>query len=167
MMIKQKRQSTEDLDFALLEMPEHILQQNTIIRSNIQRAEISAKTSPIPFAKEFKEAVKIVAGRNSLPHDWMNDEAAQYYYDDAPQADILFWHSFERIIYVYLPTMEYMLATKIAAYRQKDVEDIIALLQALHVQTQDEVRAIVDTFLLPEAQEFWEVEKTLKFLFLH
>lgn len=165
MLIQEKRQSTEDIDFALLEMPAHIPQQNTVFRTTIQHGEISAKKSIIPNADTFKRAVKIVAQRNTLPDDWMNDEAAVYYYDDAPQADVLFWRSFENVLYVYLPTMQYMLATKIAAYRQKDRRDITLLLQALNIQTREEARAIVDTFLLPEAQEFWKVETTLNRLF--
>jgi hypothetical protein len=33
-------------------------------------------------------------------------------------------YTLDDIIFVYLPTMEYILATKIAAYRPKDADDI-------------------------------------------
>ena len=59
----------------------------------------------------------------------------------------------------------HMLATKIAAYRPKDANDIQILIQELNIQTREQAKALVDTFLLPEAQEFWEVEKKLKRLF--
>jgi hypothetical protein len=53
-----------------------------------------------------------------------------YYYDDAPEADIMFWQHFSNILYVYLPTLEYVFITKIAAYRAKDQNDIKLLIQA-------------------------------------
>jgi hypothetical protein len=61
--------------------------------------------------------------------------------------------------------MEYMLAMKIAAYRPKDMGDIKILIRELNIQTPEQAKAIIDAFLLPEAQEFWEVEKKLKNLF--
>jgi hypothetical protein len=48
------------------------------------------------------------------------------------------------ILYVYLPTLEYMLATKIAAYRQKDRKDVRILIRELNIQTQEQAKAIVD-----------------------
>jgi hypothetical protein len=115
---------------------------------------------------EFKQAVGMVAQRHSdLLDDWLNDEAAVYFYDDAPHAEVMFWRSFEDIVHVYLPTMEYILATKIAAYRPKDADDIQLLIRDLNIRTREQVKAIVDKFLLPDAQEFWEVEEKLDILF--
>ena len=61
--------------------------------------------------------------------------------------------------------MEYILATKIAAYRPKDADDIQLLIRDLNIHTREQVKAIVDKFLLPDAQEFWEVEEKLDILF--
>jgi len=61
--------------------------------------------------------------------------------------------------------MEYILATKIAAYRPKDADDIQLLIRDLNIRTREQVKAIVDKFLLPDAQEFWEVEEKLDILF--
>ena len=60
----------------------------------------------------------------------------------------MFWRSFEDIVYVYLPTMEYILATKIAAYRPKDADDIQLLIRDLNIRTREQVKAIADKFLL-------------------
>ncbi len=164
MLLQKKRRSTQDIDFALVEACCTQAPHNRVIRLVIKRAEISRNT--VPYSTTFKEAVKIVARRyKHLPDDWMNDEAAVYYYDDAPQAEALFWRSFGRMLYVYLPTMEYILATKIAAYRPKDVSDIQTLLHDLQIGTRVQAKAIVDKFLLPDAQEFWEVEEKLAILF--
>jgi hypothetical protein len=59
----------------------------------------------------------------------------------------------------------YMLATKIAAYRPKDADDIQLLLRDLNIRTWEQAKAVVDKFLLPDAQVFWEVEEKLDMLF--
>lgn len=166
MLLLQKRQSTEDIDFAVIESPRSRHTQNSVFRVQVKKAEISGNSSTVPYATEFKQAVETVAHRyKNLPEDWLNDEAAVYYYDDAPHAEVTFWRSFGNILHVYLPTMEYMLATKIAAYRPKDRNDIRVLIGELNIQTRDQAQAIADAFLLPDAQEFWEVKKKLKRLF--
>lgn len=165
MLLQRKRKSTEDIDFALIESPRMQAKPNEPFRAIVQKAEVSKRTSSVPFATEFKQAVAVVARRHLLPIDWLNDEAAEYYYDDAPHAEVTFWRPFGNIIFVYLPTLEYMLATKIAAWRPKDANDIQMLIQELHVQTWEQAKMIVDKFLLPDAQIFWEVEEKLEILF--
>ena len=166
MLLAGSRKFTRDIDFAIVEPASPERKPNTILRVTVQRAEISGKSSGIPYSAEFKQAVEMVAHRHrGLLDDWFNDEAAVYYYDDAPIAEALFWRSFADVLFIYLPTKEYMLATKLAAYRQKDQGDIRILLQALNIQTREQAKAITDKFLLPEAREFWEVDKKLKRLF--
>lgn len=165
MLLQHKRKSTEDIDFALIENPQSKVEPNKVFRTIVQRTEVSRRESSVPFAVEFKNAVEIVAQRRRLPPDWLNDEAAVYYYDDAPHAEVVFWRSFNGILWVYLPTLEYMLATKIAAYRPKDANDIQMLIQDLNVQTWEQAKTIIDKFLLPDAQTFWEVDEKLEILF--
>ncbi len=165
MLLQNKRRSTLDIDFAIIKSP-RTAQSKKIFRTTVQKIEISRKTSTVPFAVEFKQAVVMVAHMHSdLLDDWLNDEAAVYFYDDAPHAEVVFWRSFKDIIFVYLPTMEYILATKIAAYRPKDADDIQLLIRDLNIRTRGEARVMVDKFLLPDAQEFWEVEEKLDILF--
>ncbi len=166
MLLQKKRRSTQDIDFAIIETPQTGTPLNKVFRIEVKKAEVSGKRSTVPYSTEFKQAIGIIAQRyKNLPDDWLNDEAAVYYYDDAPHAEATFWRSFGNIIYVYLPTMEYMLATKIAAYRQKDANDIQKLIQELKIRTHEQAKAIVDKFLLPDAQEFWEVDEKLEELF--
>ena len=165
MLLHKKRRSTLDIDFAHIKSPQRT-RPKKVFRATVQRSEVSSRTSTVPFAAEFKQAVVLVAQRHGdLLDDWLNDEAAVYFYDDAPHAEVSFWRSFEDIIYVYLPTMEYILATKIAAYRPKDADDIQLLIRELNIRTREQAKKIVDTFLLPDAQEFWEVEEKLDALF--
>jgi hypothetical protein len=163
MILRKKRRFTEDIDFALLEPPP--TQEKTLLTLKVLRSEVSRNM--VPFAQEFKDAVKIVAGRypGQLDADWLNDEAAVYYYDDAPIVDATFWRSFGGLLFVYLPTAEYIFATKIAASRDKDEKDITLLIKELQIVRRAQAKAIVNKYLLPEAQEFWEVEERLEELF--
>lgn len=165
MILQGKRQFTLDIDFAIIESLSN--PSGAVFHATIQRAEVFNKRSTVPFAAEFRQAVEIIAQHHQdlLEDDWMNDEAASYYYDDAPQADVILWRSFGNSVYVYLPTAEYVLATKIAAYRPKDIDDIRVLVQELGIRTRAQAKAVVDTFLLPDAQAFWEVDATLEELF--
>jgi len=56
-------------------------------------------------------------------------------------------------------------ATKIAAYRPKDERDIQILMHDLNLTTRVHAQAIIDRFLLPDAQAFWQVEENLDLLF--
>ena len=166
MLLQGKRKSTEDIDFAIVEHPPTMTPASQAFRIMVKKVEVASARTTVPYSAEFKRAVAMVARRyKNLPNDWLNDEAAIYYYDDAPYAEVTFWRSFANILYVYLPTMEYVLATKIAAFRPKDATDIQLLIQELNIHTQEQAKAIVDKFLLPEAQEFWEVAEKLEILF--
>ncbi len=166
MMLHHKRAFTEDIDFALVEQPQHTPRQNQVFQVKVTSAEVFRAQSTVPFSAEFRQAVLLIAQRHpGLPKDWLNDEAAEYYYDDAPQPEATFWRSFGETLYVYLPTQAYVFATKIAASRPKDERDIQILLQDLNITTRVQAKAIIDRFLLPEAQEFWQVEESLDTLF--
>lgn len=165
MLIHKKRDFTEDIDFAIIQQPLRIL-QNRVFQVTVEHTEIAVSRTTAPFSAEFKQAVQIIAQRHSeLAEDWLNDEAASYYYDDAPQPEVTFWQSFRGILYCYLPTKEYMFATKIAASRPKDVKDIHMLMKDLKIKNRAQAKRIIDRFLLPEAQTFWQVDDQLDLLF--
>ena len=166
MLLNQKRRFTEDIDFALVEKPQRVPRKNRVFRVTVTHAEVFRAQSIVPFSAEFRQAVLLVAQRHlGLAKDWLNDEAAEYYYDDAPQPDVTFWRSFQDILHVYLPTQGYVFATKIAASRPKDEQDIRILMQDLNITTRSQAKAIIDRFLLPDAQAFWQVEENLDTLF--
>lgn len=166
MMLHKKRKFTEDIDFAIVERPSHLPKKNHVLQVTVSHTEVCRSRSPVPFAAEFKQAVLLIAQRHpGLATDWLNDEAAEYYYDDAPQPDVTFWRSFGNTLYIYLPTLEYIFATKIAAYRPKDETDITLLMKDLHIKNRTQAKVIIDRFLLPDAQAFWQVEDNLDTLF--
>jgi hypothetical protein len=166
LIMQKKRAFTEDIDFASIEIPAVIPPRNRSFQATVKAEEVFKRTSRIPFAKEFKQAASLVAQRHQeLVPDWLNDEAASYYYDDAPHPEVRLWQVFGHLLFVYLPTPQYILATKIMAGRQKDIKDIKLLMEELNVTSREQVQAIIDQFLLPEAQEFWEVKDKLDGLF--
>jgi hypothetical protein len=165
MLLQQVRRSTEDIDFALIDVPRVRLQPQHVFPVTIQRAELSKRSSRVPYAAQFRQAVAIVAQQAGLDADFVNDESAVYLYDDAPQAEAVFWRSFEDVLFLYLPTREYVFALKVAAFRAKDQDDIRVLTRDLDLRTRADAQTILDRFLLPEAQKFWQVSKTLKRLF--
>lgn len=161
MLLQGKRRSTDDIDFALV-VPERRPKPGRVFTTTVQhRGEIATRGSQSLFA----EAVSVVAASYRLPEDWINDESAVYLYDDAPRADIYLWRVFEGVLYVYLPTAEYVFALKVTAYRRKDRDDCKALMRDLDIKTVAQARALIDRYILPEAQEFWQLEKHLKLLF--
>lgn len=165
MLIWRKRKFTEDIDFATIQAPSRVPRGGPF-KATIIRDEIARKRSGIPFAAEFRQAIEEIANRHpELAEDWLNDEAAQYLYEDAPNPDVQFWQSFDNLLYVYLPTREYVLATKLMASRDKDVDDIESLLKDLKIKKHDQLQQIIDTYLSPDAQQFYEIEDKLDDLF--
>lgn len=165
MLIQHQRRSTEDIDFARIAAPRSRVEPGRLFWTTVQRGELASLSNSVPFAEKFREAVAVVAYHRRLPDDWFNDEAAVYYYDDAPRVEVTFWRTFGGLLSVYLPSLEYVLATKLKSFRPKDEPDILALCQRLKVTTRERAKAIVDTFILPEAQAFWEVDEHLDLLF--
>jgi hypothetical protein len=67
---------------------------------------------------------------------------------------------------IYVPAQECILALKLMVFREKDRNDITALLQALHVTTREQAQAIVDRFIPDKRwQEEYLLDTTLDELF--
>lgn len=161
MLLQGQRRTTDDIDFAMV-MPELKPKAGQVFRTTVhRRGEVATRGS----TGVFREAVETVARAYGLPEDWINDESAVYLYDDAPNADIYLWRTWSGVLFVYLPTKEYIFTLKMAAFRRKDVADCKVLAQDLNIHTLEQAQAIINRYLLPEAKEFWEVEKKLRRLF--
>ena len=112
LILQRERNYTEDIDFALIVGISQPL-PGQMVQTTVQRMVVASLQSTVPHVAEFRQAVVNVAVAYRLPPDWMNDEAAEYYYDDAPSLDVLFWRSFGTTLFVYLSTSEYVFATKL------------------------------------------------------
>lgn len=161
MLLQQQRRTTHDIDFALV-IPPGKPKVNQVVSLTIQRGgEIATRSSNTVFS----QAVEAVAEIEGLTEDWLNDESAEYLYDSAPGADAYLWRVFSDLLYVYLPTAEYMFTLKLIANRRKDKADIRVIVAQLGISTVAEGQAIMDRFLTQDEQHFWEVAKRLKNLF--
>jgi hypothetical protein len=158
MLLQRQRRSTEDIDFAQIAPPRRP-KQNQVVGVAVQRGgEIATRASNTVFS----QAVDAVAEAQGLPFDWLNDECASYLYTDAPGAEAYLWQSFEGVLFVYLPTVEYVFTLKIMANRRKDKPDIKVLAGQLGLRTTAEALTVIERFLAPEALQWWEIEKKLK-----
>ena len=55
------------------------------------------------------------------------------------------------LLHVYAPSKEYILALKILAGREKDIEDCKLLLQQTKVKTRQQALRLLDRYVLPVA----------------
>jgi hypothetical protein len=107
-------------------------------------------------------AAQIVAQRHGWPPDWLNDGVRTYL---SPLAETPEHHELLRGypdeakpgVRVFVPTAEYLLAMKLMAMRidsasgQKDIADILNLLNVVGVKTKDDIITFAAAFY-PEAR---------------
>ena len=141
----KNRKSTEDVDVVLMDMED--------------------TTNPTPESKAFQSAVRAVASKHKLKRTWMNDDVAYFIRDMAPEPEANLWRKY-KMLHVYLPAQEYILALKLMVYRQKDMNDIDALIKTLGVDTREQAQSICDHFIPDKRwQEEYRLEDTLDELF--
>src|SRR6266851_2276140 len=61
MLLQQSRRATQDIDFALIARPVAQVEPNKVLQVTVQRAEISKRSSRVPDAQEFRQAVEMIA----------------------------------------------------------------------------------------------------------
>jgi hypothetical protein len=107
-----------------------------------------------------------VARKRKLRHDWFN-----FLTQAIMQRDILIpygklWKKFGPL-HIHVPPREYILALKILAGRDKDLVDCGILLSHTKIQTRQQAQQLLDTYVLPEAQERQaeQIQKSMRSLF--
>ena len=70
-------------------------------------------------------------------------------------------------LHIYVPPKTYILALKILAGREKDIEDSRLLLRSVKVRTRSQARLLLDRYISPAAQaaNAEDIERTLEELF--
>lgn len=70
-------------------------------------------------------------------------------------------------LHIYVPPKEYILALKILAGREKDIEDCKLLLQMTKVKTRQQAQRLLDRYILTNAQrdKTEQIESSLDELF--
>ncbi|HEX4206430.1 MAG TPA: DUF6036 family nucleotidyltransferase [Ktedonobacteraceae bacterium] len=145
LLMVKNRKATEDVDVVLMDMQD--------------------STQRTPQTKAFQSAVNAVARKHKLKRKWMNDDVAYFINDMAPDPQPELWRKYKQL-HVYLPPRAYILTLKLMVFRQKDANDVEALLQELGVGTREQAQAIVDRFVPDQRwQAEYRLEDTLDELF--
>lgn len=94
-------------------------------------------------AQVIRDAARVIARRNNLPDDWLNDGFKGFIYTVPPTT---LWLECPGLR-VYYANPDYVLALKAIAGRPQDIADIQALAQYLHVSQAQEVLAVVRRYI--------------------
>lgn len=107
-----------------------------------------------------------VARKHMLPPNWFNFLTQVILMQDIYIPDGTLWKRFGPL-HIYIPPREYILALKITAGRPKDLDDCAILLPKTAIQTIEQAQELLNTYILPEAQEEHaeQIEKSLDTLF--
>ncbi len=107
-----------------------------------------------------------VARKHRLPPNWFNFLTQVILMQDIYIPDGTLWKRFGPL-HIYIPPREYILVLKMTAGRPKDLDDCAILLPKTTIQTIEQAQELLNTYILPEAQEEHgeQIEKSLDILF--
>ncbi len=100
----------------------------------------------------LRESVQVIKQKHNLDADWLNYLAQMLMYDEVIVPDGKLWKRFGPL-HVYAPASEYILALKITAGRQKDLDDCAILLLKTKIQTRQQAQQLLDRYILPDGQQ--------------
>jgi hypothetical protein len=115
---------------------------------------------------ELRDGVQAVAEKQRLEPDWFNYMTHLLVYDVVKIPRGTLWKRFGPL-HIYVPPKTYILALKILAGREKDIEDSRLLLRYVKVRTRSQARLLLDRYVSPAAQaaNAEDIEHTLEELF--
>jgi hypothetical protein len=113
-----------------------------------------------------RESVQVITKKYALNPNWFNYITQTLMYDEIVVPEGKLWKRFGPL-HIYVPTKEYILALKITAGRDKDLEDCAILLPQTKIKTRQQAQHLLDRYILPEGQENHaeQIEKSLDWLF--
>ena len=114
-----------------------------------------------PRYRTIRTAIKTIAIRHGLKGNWINDIMGDFLYDTKTVPEGTLWRSYGKLE-IFLPPKEYILALKLLAGRQKDIEDIQALCDQLQIRTREQAQRLVDLYIPDkQTQQLNELDDTL------
>lgn len=145
MLLANAPRSTDDIDIFWLDDEEETLEQ---------------------ALHALRDGVHTVAAKNKLGPNWLNYLTQLLMYDQIhiPKGEL--WRQYGPL-HIYVPPKEYILALKILAGREKDIEDCKILLQQTKVKTRKQAQQLLERYILPNAQKdnAEQIENSLEELF--
>lgn len=114
----------------------------------------------------LSECVLAVTRKYALSHGWFNYLTQFLMQNDIFIPDGKLWKQFGPL-YIYVPPKEYILALKIIAGRDKDLDDCAILFPQSGITTYEQAKQLLDRYILPKAQEEHaeQIERSLNKLF--
>lgn len=97
-------------------------------------------------AQDIRDAAHVVAQRERLPDDWLNDAFKGFIYSSPPTT---LWLEYPGLR-VYYANPDYVLAMKAVAGRPQDIADIQALAAYLGLSSASEILAIITRYVPPQ-----------------
>jgi Nucleotidyltransferase of unknown function (DUF6036) len=94
-------------------------------------------------AELIRQAVRIIADREGLAQDWINDAAKGFFYTQPPTEQ---WAEYPGLR-VYIPSLDYLFAMKVVAGRPQDIDDIKALASELKLSNAQDALNSVKEFI--------------------
>ncbi|GHO47255.1 DUF6036 family nucleotidyltransferase [Ktedonospora formicarum] len=141
MLFLKNRTSTKDVDVIPLSFPDTM--------------------NPSDETKAFRAAIWAVARRFHLKQDWMNDIVASFSPETGP---LSLWRAYPNLE-IYIPQVNYILALKLLAGRDRDEDDILALCEHIGIKTREQAQTLVDRYASKEWQMECNLTSTLDALF--
>jgi len=102
--------------------------------------------------RPLQEGVIAVAEANQIDPDWLNYLTQLLLYDLVIVPEGNLWKTYGPL-HIYAPPQEYILALKIFAGRDKDIEDCKILLQQGMISTRQQAQMALDRYIFPGAQQ--------------
>jgi len=100
----------------------------------------------------LRESVQAITRKHDLDADWFNYLAQMLMYDEVIVPDGKLWKRFGPL-HIFTPEFEYILALKITAGRQKDLEDCAILVPKTQIRTREQAQQLLDRYILPGGQQ--------------
>jgi Nucleotidyltransferase of unknown function (DUF6036) len=100
----------------------------------------------------LRESVQAITKKYALNPDWFNYVAQLLIYDEVTVPNGKLWKRFGPL-HIYIPAKEYILALKIMAGRDKDLEDCAILLPQTKIKTREHAQQLLTRYILPEGQK--------------
>src|SRR6266536_166009 len=102
--------------------------------------------------RPLQESVIAVAEANQIDPNWLNYMTQLLMYDLVIVPEGNLWKTFGPV-HIYAPPQEYILALKIFAGRDKDIEDCKILLKQGEISSRQQAQLLLDRYILPDARQ--------------
>lgn len=120
---------------------------------------------PDKTTRTILSAINAVAKKHGLKRDWLNDAAFGIIGGIQPPFEQLTLWRVYGALEIYLPPTEFIFAVKVFGYRDRDFNDVQALIRTLNVRTREQAQAIIDGYIDRKAQQEYRTQVTLDDLF--